>query len=664
LLTFSIPIQELEMKKTLLVTIGCFAFAISYGQEFDSLRAPKAWFAADRSTLSPTRWTDLSTFGNHAIPASNTSPPLTFQNINFNKALVFDGIDDQFKIAFSLESTAELSVLAVFQSGDTTERGIWGTENAVARKILLTTRRAIGPDTITDNYGPFERVTALNSIVQNWETTPVTISSESSFVVGSAGTGAPFQRFRGALAEMIVFNHALSFLERVQYETYLAIKYGTGLRSSNFVSSNELVMWHASENATYGNRIAGIGRDEGFHLYQKQSGSAYDSGLMVMSFGAVAASNQANNSAIENAHFILWGDNGQPLTTLAGTGEDTLISMVQRKWLVTATGSKATDLSTNLYIDAARLPSDPMGYWLVIDRSGQSNFAIDNLEFISPQRVENGKIVFENIRWDADGSGKDNFSFVRKRDLLVAIRKISDPLCSDETAGEVRIEVIAGEPSYRYTLQNGNGTVSRNWRESNLASSQSELTSGEYTLTVADGADETLTRRFTLTQPDRLIVDLGPDRPYDIASAIVLDASTQIPASELVSYQWESSFGFQSTGESITVTEPGVYRATVTRKSDLCAFIDEIAVTGSDMERISVYPTVIQSGEAYNIGVSLPAESSVTVKIFDSRGLVQQSMNGNNNSEYLFTTSVNDPGVYMVVIQTSNGIETRKIIAY
>jgi hypothetical protein len=464
---------------------------------------------------------------------------------------------------------------------------------------------------------------------------------------------------------MIVFNHALGFLERVQYETYLAIKYGSGLRGSNFVSSTQQVMWRASENGTYGNRIAGIGRDDGFHLYQKQSGSVYDSGLLVMSFGALAVSNQANTSTIENGNFVLWGDNGEPLTTRAGNGEDTLISMVQRKWLVTATTvNKSAGLSANLYVDATRLPSDPMGYWLVIDRSGQGDFSIDNLEFISPQRVENGKLVFENLQWDVDRSGKDNFSFVRKRNLLVVVRTLSDPLCSDETAGEIRIDVIAGEPSFRYTLQNSSGTVTRNWRESSLSNRQSALTSGEYTLTVEDGADETLTRRFTLTQPERLIVALGPDRTYDISVPIVLDASTQIADSEVVSYNWESSFGLQHSGESIEVTEPGVYRATVTRKSDNCVFVDEIAVTGSDTERISVYPTMIHSGEPYNIGVSLPEESSVTVKIFDSRGIVQESVNGNNNSEYLFTTTVKDPGVYMIVIQTSNGIETRKIIAY
>lgn len=643
--------------------MACIASANA--QQIDSTRAPKVWLSADRSLLSSTSWSDIGIFAHHAVSATAVSTPSTFNLINFNKALVFDGVDDHFTIPFSLEKTSELSVLAVFQSSDTTERGVWGTLNPSARTIILTTRRAIGPDTITDKYGKYERVTALNSVVQTWEKTPTVVSPASSVILGSAALDQPYKKFRGALAELIIFNHALDFLERVQYESYLAIKYGTGLKQGNFVSSKQQVLWRGEENAAYGNNIAGIGRDDHFHLNQKQSGSAYDSGLVMMSMGPIAATNQANSGIIENGHFVLWGDNGGTLNTVAGTGEDTLISVLQRKWLVTVTTeNRMTSPKPNLYIDASQLPADPLGYWLAIDRSGQGDFSIDNLEYISPTRIENGKLLFENMRWDFDGSGKDNFTLVRKRKLLVVARKVSDPLCSNETGGQVKIEVVAGEPSFHFTLSQQDGDINRNWRTSELSTRQYDLTEGEYELTVDDNADETLVRRFTLTQPDKLIVDLGPDQPYDMTTPIRLDASTTIPTQESVTYHWENSFGFQSNTSAIDVSEPGVYRATVTRTSDGCAFMDEVAITGSDTERIAVYPTIIQSSESYNIGVSLPRTSSVTINIFNARGMMTENLNGTNNSEYLFTTTVKDPGVYMIVIKTSTGIETRKIIAY
>src|SRR5687767_14222378 len=115
------------MKKTLLaayLVVVCF-FSI-YSQPTDSLTGPRVWLNADRSTLSATRWSDIGFFKNDAVGASSTTTPSSFGIINFNKSLIFDGIDDYLKIPYSLEGLSELSILAVFQSSDTTERGIWG----------------------------------------------------------------------------------------------------------------------------------------------------------------------------------------------------------------------------------------------------------------------------------------------------------------------------------------------------------------------------------------------------------------------------------------------------------------------------------------------------------------------------------------------------------
>ncbi len=227
---------------------------------------------------------------------------------------MFDGVDDYLTIPYSLEGLAELSIFAVFQSSDTTERGIWGTEQSLSRNILLTTRRAIGPDTVADTYGKNEKITILNSVLQNWDKTG-TSSANAFMALGSAGKAKTYKQFKGSLAELLVFNRTLTFLERLQYETYLAIKYGTGLKGGNFVSSGEKVLWHVEQNSGYGTNIAGIGRDDFFKLHQKQSGSAYDSALLIVSAGILTASNVENTATINNQDFVLWGDNGLPLST-------------------------------------------------------------------------------------------------------------------------------------------------------------------------------------------------------------------------------------------------------------------------------------------------------------------------------------------------------------
>jgi hypothetical protein len=650
------------MKKTCIsawLAIACF---FCNGQTIDSLTGPRIWLSADRSAITDSQWTDLSFFKNHARALSSDGMPSEYDTVNFNPSLVFDG-DDYLMIPYSLEGLAEVTVLTVFRSADTTERGLWGSEDALTRNVLMTTRRAIGPDTIADLYGNSEQITILNSLLQNWDKATVT-ATNSSMALGSAGITKSYKPFLGSIAEIIVFNRALSFLERVQYETYLAIKYGTGLSNGNFVSTNEKVLWHVAQNSAYGKNIAGIGRDDLFNLYQKQSGSAYDSGLLIVSAGPLKALNNENTSTINDRDFILWGDNGLPLITTPGEGEDSVLSYVQRKWLVTVTGNSANQIQTELYIDANQFPADPMGYWLIIDRSGSGNFSINNVEYILPDQLADGKVIFRNVQWDKDGSGKDNFGFARAKSFFALLRKLKDPSCTDATSGKVEVEVIKGLPSYQYKLASADGKVVVDRTGSEAMTVIEDLPEGEFTLTMKDDANEIITRKVTLITPDALEIDLGPDQSLSTANPITLDVSSQIPDSVTVSYDWENSFGFTSTDSVVSASESGIYTLTVTKQLDGCKFTDQVTINGAEQQRVAVFPTLFSTTEKYNVSVSLPEAGPVAVKVFNMQGVMKNGLEGTSTSEYQFVTQVDEAGLFLVVIQTSRGIETRKIIVY
>jgi hypothetical protein len=648
------------MKKTLVFACLLFSITLSNAQSYDSLSGPRIWLRADHSELKPNSWLDVGAFKNHAVGLSATTTPSSFGSINYNKALSFDGVDDYLKLPFSLENLAEFSVFAVFQSADTTELGIWGLEQSVTRNILLTNRTAIGPSNAVDKYGNYQKLAIQNSLIQTWENAgPV---SSSFLALGSAGKAKTYKPFRGVVAEFLVFNRALTFLERVQLETYLAIKYGTGLRGGNFVSSQEKLLWHVNNNAAYGNNIAGIGRDDFFKLYQKQSGSAYDLNFLQISSGSLAKSNDENKSTINNQDFILWGDNKGALATKQGDGADSIMIYLHRKWRITSTGNTANKLATEIYLDAAQLPGDAAGFWLVVDRSGTGNYSIDNLEYIKPSGVLSGKLLYKNVLWDKDGSGKDNFGFVRERKLLAVVRKLTDPSCTNERAGKIKIETIAGKAPFHVKLTSKDGKITREWKQQLAPVEQDELLKGDYTLTVRDDNKESLTRYFTLTMPDAIDIKLGPDRKFTTEPPIVLDVTSQVPATTKVTYRWENSFGFSSDAGKITVTEPAVYRVLVTKESDGCVFTDNIAITGSDENRIAVYPTIVRISEEFKVGVSLNEPGDVNVKVFNSMGLQVNEMSGSNNSEYQFLSSLKDSGAYLIVIQTHKGTETRKLV--
>jgi hypothetical protein len=628
-------------------------------QFFDSLSAPQVWLRADKSLLSATEWSDVSGNDLHAVALINQTP-VAGSLLNFNKTVFFDGIDDYLQLAVNLENAAELTIISVFQSADTTERGVWGTENALARKIRLTTRQAQGPDTTADKYGRYERTAVLNTVSQSWENSSST-STDAFLAFGSAGRMQPTKAFKGEVAEVMVFARALSFLERRQIETYLAIKYGTS-SVGNYISSGRNVLWKAEDNSSYMHRIAGIGRDDAFELYQKQGGNAYDSSFLVISAGSLAAANDLSTAQIQEGNFLIWGDDNGSRNTIHGEGKDSVLSVVERKWMITATGTAISGLQTQLYIDQTRLPDSGEGYWLVVDRSGTGNFSVDNLEYIMPDRITtDGKAVYK-VQWDIDGSGKDVFGFARARNLFAVIRKLKDPSCLDETAGRVRIDLIAGRSPYSYTFAGGDNKISREGSITGTSQEEKDLVKGSYAFTLTDSNGDKLVRHVNMVMPDELVIDLGEDQTLPTDTEITLDIQTQVPDSIAVSYLWTSNFGFESEGPTVAIMESGIYTVTVTKHSDGCAFSDAIAISGGDQQRLAVFPTILSPGESCNVSVSMPQAGSVQVQVIDMKGIVPQTLFGENSSEYHFQASLGNAGMYIILIRTPLGLESRRVI--
>jgi hypothetical protein len=101
--------------------------------------------------------------------------------------------------------------------------------------------------------------------------------------------------------------------------------------------------------------------------------------------------------------------------------------------------------------------------FLIIDRSGTGDFDVDNVEYYPVSDVDQNrkKIIFNNIIWDADGNGKDVFSFGYK-DATVKLIALEDgiaPTCVNgvlQQNGKINIEVKEGIPGYKYTLNKTN----------------------------------------------------------------------------------------------------------------------------------------------------------------------------------------------------------------
>lgn len=108
---------------------------------------------------------------------------------------------------------------------------------------------------------------------------------------------------------------------------------------------------------------------------------------------------------------------------------------------------------------ASEFASNTDKSYLIIDRSGTGEFGVEHTEYIPVSDIDQTrkKIIFNNVIWDADGNGKDVFSFGYKNAAvkLVALEEGIAPTCENgilQENGKINIEIKEGLPGYKYTL--------------------------------------------------------------------------------------------------------------------------------------------------------------------------------------------------------------------
>lgn len=644
-------------KKSFLMPVFLLVFSfttsMAQAQLRDSAWLPVVWLRADKGEFTGTSWSDFSGYNRNATAFKGEGPARNTL-FNFNPALSFDG-KNYMRIPYSVDGLPELTVIAVFQSSDSIETGIWGAEDALSRNVLLTTRRAAGPDSAVDNIGRNESFAVISTVVQNWEKT-TTMNAAAFLALGSAGRNQNYQFFKGILAEVLVFDKRLDYATQLKFETYLGIKYGVPVSRGNYLSTGEKVLWRLEENKDYGHRITGLGKDELLALDQKQSKSAMDrTQFLAMGVSTIAKTNAENPAVLNNGDYLIWGDNNEPLATSPGG-----IEMVNRKYLMHVTGNTASGLQTKMQVDLKQLPRTELGYWLVIDRTGQDHFSADALTYIKPSMISPDSVAtFEKILWDVDRSGKDMFGFVKAQELFATVT-VDSPSCRDLTSGRADVRIVSGKAPFSFQLRNKTtGSIASSQRMFSKNSMDFDrLPMGDYELELADADGAQVSRRFAVTVPNALSINLGADRQLKPGEEIVLDAATGITSP--VSYRWKSSYGMETQGGTLKISESGIYKVEVTT-AEGCVFSDEVVISGAGRQRYEVYPSVSSDGH-FNVSVSLPAKGAVTVTVYDIKGAKQLELRGRENAEYFFNNKLKTAGVYMVVLKTAHGTETRKLI--
>jgi hypothetical protein len=378
--TFATIGQELQLDATGSITLNSSQFPSgTYFTVGARILGPSGvtagiamWLRADDGGASGTQWSDFSGMGNSVTQSAAVSQAVVQPaSFNFNPALKFDGVNDYLSTGSLFTATginnAHIYGVAATDAGagnalfaemtsnsnylqahvPFTDGNLywdapfgyrvvapWG--GAVTIPYLWTfTRSATSGLTAYRNKGSMGTLAGpLNNIAGN----------NSPFNVGSQNAGA--NGFNGRIGELIVYNNsaAITNTQRLQIESYLALKYGLTLSPASpvdYLSSDSTVkMWTAASNVGFGRHITGIGRDSVNMLNQKQSISA-DTGFVIVSLGIdTSATNAANPNTIANdKSFLVFGDNSAALDftrTIAGL-TNVNVSFA-RTWKVQKTG--------------------------------------------------------------------------------------------------------------------------------------------------------------------------------------------------------------------------------------------------------------------------------------------------------------------------------------
>ena len=368
--------------------------------------------------------------------------------LNFNPATSFNEENASLEFPHDIYQLGQATIFTVYKDDvPNTENTVWEMTGEFGDVLLSTenlsstsrnTKMAFSKEKVTPSAVEEKSETVINTYTRRVGNQQATMEETSNPALrfGRSASTDTDNSFSGLMAEFILYERILKVEERAKLETYLALKYGITLEK-NYLNASGNTVWE--KESPYANNVAGIARDDGTTLYQKQATSSHESGQLVLGVNEIAVSNTENPATLNDGDYLIWGDNGQAFTL--DNAVENPVTILNKKWLMKTSGSTANTVVTQLKVDLKELlsPTFPKAaFCLMIDRSATNLLAAEALEFILPAEISpEGIATFNNILWDTDNSGEDLFSFGLKPNLSEENQSTSLPVFNKKEATEI-----------------------------------------------------------------------------------------------------------------------------------------------------------------------------------------------------------------------------------
>jgi hypothetical protein len=647
------------MKKILLLALS-LTFSFAHAQSPKDFLKPLVWLKADHTAENAPWWTDQTNHKNHAIPLSGfqISPRGL---INFNKALVFSGSNAGFEIPVDLSKASQLTIIAVYHAGDSLqEMGLWSTRINRDQTVFQSTQRGGGPQSISRYTAGNIDIPVVATTTQYWGKAGSGVANPALMLARALQDSVHTIPFRGAIAEFIVFDRMISEMEFQILQSYLSLKYGTTFQYNNYITYKGNLIWDFEAHEAYSYAIAGIGRDDDTGLYQKQSSSVEEPGLLTVGAGTIAATNQQNTYTLAKDNYLIWGMNGKDLQPERSEAEiyPYKYPVMNRKWKMAVHSSTASKIPTKIRFDASELLGITRECYLIIDRSATGDFSSETIEYIPASEIsDTGIALFRNILWDTNGSGSDIFTFSFGMNNGVSC---THPLCHNQDTGTIDIEVMGSLAPYSFSLVDATAEYRESWESSSRFQHIRNLKAGTYELWV-QGADGSVAKNtITIHKPEEFMTGLEKEYILKLGGKLVLDAGKNL-ATGGYHYLWNSDEGLVHYDQELIIMAPGTYTITISNELG-CTVTETITVKAhQDLSyHYRLYPN--PSDGDYTLDMVLAQKSAATVSVYNSLGMFISETRLDPSTHHMLKGHISHPGLYLLMIETDLGREVFKLI--
>lgn len=545
----------------------------------------------------------------------------------------------------------ESSIFVVFKDSSSQEKNIlkmeYGTYKAQLTNRKLECEKDVPLITVDAKKGGILSYRVSNSILKGKK--KGRIKFDDHIYSDTAG--------ESQLMELLYIPQLLNDNQKNSVESYLSIKYGISLAyGMDYLNSSGGKIWNNNDNEGFGYRVTGIGRDDQFGLYQKQSGNSEKDGLY-MGIQTIEVTNAANGSVLADTSFVFRGDNNGSIQ-FADNGR------IERIWKLRTHSANQEVFNTRFEVDATEMGStdffngtDGRVVWMVVDSLSTGQVDYSSSKYIKSTTTENGHLVFDNAL-----SGNNSsylFTFVKAPEFLV-LRQVTTVDCQSTTGSSAKISIIGGTAPYSVHLKADN--IDKEFTESDSKFEIADLLQGSYSIEISDQKHKDV-KIFKVDPFGEEHIAIAPQWYLENDNALAIAAVITKP-NLVAAYSWLCNEKIISTEKTLITDKAGNYKLILTSQlgCEKELFFEVLKKDNPIEAGWTIYPNPSPMDQEFTIQFHLEEASDVSVIIYDINGKNIKSQNLGRIKEYDMKEKLSVSGTYLVMVLKNNIASSAKLI--